>query len=96
MTYFRSGTPWYHVEWRDLPGGNTWEPDKNLEGEDGIALIRCYEEERARAAAEYLRARVMHYSHVVAVFARFVISSFPYLNVILLLRRNQLVHRQRR
>ena len=58
MDKCRSGVSWYNVEWRDLPGGNTWEPEKKIVGEDGIALVRSFEEERSRAAAEYLRARV--------------------------------------
>ena len=58
LPHLRSADPWYHVERRDLPGGNTWEPLKHLSGEDGIALVRSYEYRRKKEAAEYLRANV--------------------------------------
>ncbi len=58
LSRLRSGEPWYHVEWRDHPGGNTWEPIKNFSGEDGIALVRSFEEKRKNEAEEYLRAKV--------------------------------------
>ena len=58
LPHLRSGDPWYHVEWRDHPGGNTWEFVKNLSGEDGIALVRSYEDHRKKEAAKFLRAKV--------------------------------------
>ena len=54
----RCGVPWYHVEWRDLQGGNTWEPVKHLSWKDDVALVRCYEKARERQAAEHLRSKV--------------------------------------
>ncbi len=56
--HLRSGEPWYHFEWRDHSSRFTWEPVKNLSMEDGIALVRSYEEQRKQEAEEYLRAKV--------------------------------------
>ena len=53
-----SGVPWYNVEWRDHPGGNTWEPVKNLCGEDGVISARLSEEERQSQTSEHLRPKV--------------------------------------
>ena len=58
VTPLRSGVPWYNVEWRDHPGGNTWEPAKNLCGEDGVIMIRLLEKDRQRQAEEHLRSKV--------------------------------------
>ena len=58
MLHLRLGSPWYHVVWRDHPGGNTWEPAKNLTGEDGLTIVRLYEEDRAKEAAEHQRLKV--------------------------------------
>ena len=58
LPHLGSGDPWYHVEWRDHPSGNTWEPVENLSGEDGISLVRSYEDQRKKEAAEYLRKKV--------------------------------------
>jgi hypothetical protein len=58
VTRLRSGVPWYNVEWRDHPGGNTWEPAKNLCGEDGVVIVRLFEEERQRLAEAHLRSKV--------------------------------------
>ncbi len=58
LPHLRSGEPWYFVEWRDYPGGNTWEPVNHFSGEDGIALARSYEEQHKKEAKDYLRAKV--------------------------------------
>ena len=58
VTPRRSGVPWYNVEWRDHPGGNTWEPVKNLCGEDGVIMVRLFEEERQRQTEEHKRSKV--------------------------------------
>ena len=58
VTPRRSRVPWYNVEWRDHLGGNTWEPMKNLCGENGVISVRLFEEERQRQTSEHLRSKV--------------------------------------
>ena len=35
-----------------------WESVKHISGEDGVTLVRCYEEARERQVAEHLRSKV--------------------------------------
>ncbi len=70
MSHLRSGVPWYHVEWRGHPGGNTWERVKNLSGEDGVIIVKLFEEERERKVVEHLLR--------VKVCIMFYICNVPY------------------
>ncbi len=58
VTTRKSGVPLYNIEWRDHLGGNTWEKLKNFGGENGVIIVRLFEEERERLAAKHTRTKV--------------------------------------
>jgi hypothetical protein len=65
-----SGVPWYHVEWCGHLGGKTWEPVKNLTGEDGVITVQLFDEEREREAAKHLlrvKVRVLFYMYILYI-----------------------------